>query len=294
VRAVYQQQINREREAKLKEAGPTKTAVQELNLGGNDLLEEFDFDEQMFETEAYDPRTKMHSARSTQENLRERAWFLGRVEKFRKMLSEPMAASLARECLVNELHLRRLGQEMTKFLPTSPKWQDLLGAKKAIEQAYQEQLEKLNDIFPWESEIGGKISFRGCVSEIVDAYYAYKAKAETALIDKIHTAAEIEILYRMSVQMPEPRYRLGANLYFIEAMQGLHDPQWKSALKPSLLRKADVAFQQALVTLREQSGERLVDLEKEGDEFPEIVSETPELPAASTPTEAPDAALADS
>jgi hypothetical protein len=273
VRAVWDGQRRQDAEP---ETAPSDlpAARTELDFGDN-VLAEFDFSEDIFEAEEWDRAANEnkggYKTRKQDSNRSERAWFLKRVKEWRKILSEPMASALARNALLNELHLRRLNFDMARFSPSTPRFKELSGAKQALEETYQSQLQQLDEICPWSAAVGGKLSFRGVVSEMVDAWFAWKANGQRALIDRIYTAAEIEIMIRASAQMPEPRYRLGQNLFIIEAMHGLHDPNYASQLKPRTLKLMDETFKRTITTIREERGEALVDLEKDGDEFPPLV-----------------------
>ncbi len=236
---------------------------------GDDVLAEFDFSEDIFEAQIYDAATKSYRPREAKFNRLERDWFCKRVSAWRVMLTEHMTSRLANAALINELQLRRLSHEIAKHLPGSPGRTAMLKEQQDIEIIYQAQLKQLDEIFPYISKIGGKFGFRECISEVIDAYHAYYADGSKVLVDKIFTADEIEIQLLMSEQMPVPMYRAGLNVYLVEAQRGIHDPNWESQFKKGTLRKIDHGFQEAIMKLRQEDGEALVDLENKDDEFTE-------------------------
>ena len=250
---------------------------------GHEILERHGFPDEMFAVSVFDPKKREETPRSQEQNRLERDWFAKRVTEWEKMLSEPMAESVAREALLNELYLRRLQVEMTVLSPSSKRWQELLTAKKDIEIRREAQLEKLSAMFP-ESSLAGKVSFRAVISELNQAHRDYYANGDRQLIDKIFTHAEVEVLLRQSVQQQEPQYRFGLNVAIVQAMHGLYDPNFRSRVKLSVFKKLDAGFRQAVNQVREELREPLVNLEEgvepgEGDDFPDLVERCePHLP----------------
>jgi hypothetical protein len=241
----------------------------------DDVLKEFGFEDKMFEMISIDWKSKTEEARSQAANRVEKIWFTGRVKEWRKMLQEPMASALAREALMNELYLKRFGVEMSGLGPSHSKWKELYNSKKQLEQMYQEQLDKLQMMFP-EMAIAGKVSFRATISDLNKAHRDYYGRSDRRLVDKIFTATEIEVMLRMSKQNPEPRYRFGLNIAIVEAMHGLYDPNFRSQFKQAVLAKLDKGFREAVVRLREEGDEPLVDMENgvehgEGDDYPDLL-----------------------
>lgn len=244
---------------------------------GDEVLKEFGFSERMFQLKMYDPVSKTEQERPPEENRAERTWFAQRITDWRKMLQEPMASALTREALMNDLYLRRLGTEMTTLSPTNPKFENMRRSKADMEEAYQNQLEQLQVMFP-ELNIAGKISFKAQISDVFKAWREYHARKDTQLIDRVRTAGEIEVELRQSVQAPEARYRFSLNVAIVEARHGLFDPNFRSQFRPSTLKKLDQGFRKAVEEVRLAEGEALVDLEDgvmpgEGSEYEDIPDE---------------------
>jgi hypothetical protein len=233
--------------------------------GGTAVLHEFGFDESAFDL----------PGRAPELNSKERAWFVIRVEQMRKMLVESMTANLTRAILINELTLRRLESEVMGKQVGTAEWRRTADSKRELEQLYLSQLSDLNDIYPWKAQIGGKINFKGCISEMNTAKQQYYANGDTRLVDKIRTAGEIDIDFRQSQQSPEPRYRYGQNLYLIESMdpRNLWDPNFQSQFKYRTLKKVDFLAKNLIDQARLIMGEELVDLLK--DEYPDASAPVP-------------------
>ena len=251
---------------------------------GHEILEKHGFPDEMFAVSVFDPKKREETPRRPEQNRLERDWFAKRVTEWDKMLCEPMAESIAREALLNELYLRRLQVEMTVLSPSSKRWQELLEAKKDIEVRREAQLERLSAMFP-ESSLAGKVSFRAVISELNQAHRDYYANGDRQLIDKIFTHAEVEVLLRQSVQQPEPQYRFGLNVAIVQAIHGLYDPNFRSRVKLGVFKKLDAGFRHAVNQVREELREPLVNLEEgvepgEGDDFPDLIESKEAAPSA--------------
>ncbi|MGN6553251.1 MAG: hypothetical protein ACTHLW_05970 [Verrucomicrobiota bacterium] len=241
---------------------------------GDEVLREFGFADSLFVMKYWDEQKKIEVCRTNELNRLEREWFAGQVKGWSKMLAEPMAGTIARKALMNMLYLRRMEDAMASLSPDSSRFDKLQKTKNELEERYQQQVGELQGMFP-EMAIAGKVSFRAVISELVKGYREYKSRKDTALIDKIRTAAEMEVELRQSLQSPDVRYRYGQNIYLIEASHNLYNPDFRSSLRPATVKKLDAAFKEAVERVRQASGEPLVDLEKgvlpgEGDEFPDL------------------------
>jgi hypothetical protein len=275
LRALWKAQVtHQERSEPAAAAEHLPQAPKETLNFGEDILLEFGFEDTMFNVTSYNPQTKEDVARSAAANRVERNWFCKRIQEWAKMLSEPGAGAVAREALLNELYLRRFGQEMSVLGPTSKKWQDLYESKKQIEEVYQKQIANLQEMFP-EIATANKTGFKFVISDIIRAHRDYYAHQDRQLVDKLNTAAEIEVLIRQSAQAPEPKYRFGMNMAIVEAIHNLHDPDWRPQFKHAVLKKLDAGFKEGVARMREALNEPLVDLEKgvqpgEGDDFDDL------------------------
>ncbi len=242
---------------------------------GDEILVEFGFADRMFDVEWYDTERKCPVKREPQAGRLEKIWFTQRVGQWQRMLREPMASTLARQALVNELQLRRIEEEVCRIPATERAYEKLQGTKRQLEETFQVQLTKLGEMFPEFGDVANKVSFRACIADLFAGRRDYYAKGDNRLMDRVRTAAELEVDLRQSVQDPEVRHRAGLNVYIIESIAGLHDPNWRSQLKPSVLGKLDKGFKAAVNAAREAANEPLVDLEKDGQagEYPDLIVE---------------------
>jgi hypothetical protein len=254
-----------------KAEGKGKSGEGELALDDK-VLEEFGFSERLFEITVWDPTAKegrgANVPRPAAENKAERARFIAKIHEWRKMLEDSIGGPLARSAMMNEMTLRRLDAEIAV---ADPKQREPLYKQRDQEtKAYQSTVEELQRMFP-EMAVAGRVSFRGVLSDLIVGHQDYYGNGDRKLMDKVFTATEIEWLLRAAVQV-EARYRFSLNLAIIDCINGLYDPNFRSRLKPRVLKQLDAAAKAVLDAGRAASGEKLVDLENgvmpgEGDDF---------------------------
>ena len=189
-------------------------------------------------------------------------WFSSRLQELRKLFAEPMARSLARQAVINELLLRRCDDQMTLYLPGSKEFSVVVNTKVTLEDRYQKQWTQLEEICPWAKSIGDKQNFAGVVSDLVSGVVEWEAHRNNKLIDGLFTAYEVQVMMRSSVQDPAPRYRPGWNTAVLEAMGGIFDPKWQRKLPNAVVRQMDEGFREAQFRLQEQGKVTLPDLER--------------------------------
>lgn len=201
--------------------------------------------------------------------VEDRAWFAQRVEAFDKVLSEPMASGLARRILMVEfdiLNLDRFIKDETQCKPGMETWRANVSLRDKLDGTYRGLLEQLEKMCPWATQIGGKHSLLGVLSDITRAIQLH-AQGDDTLVDGIFTMLEIQVLCRQSVQRPEPQYLAGHVMYLNMAKAGLMDPNWKPpAGAQKLVKRLNAAFREAFMALGVRDGEALPDLEKAGPE----------------------------
>lgn len=252
----------------------------ETSLDGS-LLERFGFPPQFFEVPEFrqvpNPAGagQVWAPRSKDENEAERQWMLRKLgtPSWQKMLADPRAGEMARSALLNELQARRLQSEMSGMWPSNPRYKSLQELRAKTEAEYRNQYNELEDKFP-ELATAGRVTFRGTVSDLNLAHRQYYGRNDRRLWDLLFNAQELELLTRQSLQAPDARYRLGWQVFVTEAMHGLYDPNFRSQLPLSVLRKLDLGFKRGVEEARRENNEPLVDLENsvspgEGDDFPD-------------------------
>lgn len=223
---------------------------QEITFKGDDLL-------------------KFHELGHLRLESDEKQWFIGRVTDFDKMLRDPMAKGLAKLVLMTEVDMRRV--EAVLHDPAQSKvgqdnWSKHIKLRQSLSDDYHKQLGELAKLCPWATQIAGKWSFVGTMSEITKAVQLWEANGDNRLIDGIFTATEIQVECRRSTQAPDPRYRAGLVVFLNAAKAGLWDPKWQSPFPEAKLRRIDLAWQAAMVAGSEAAGELVPDLEADGPE----------------------------
>lgn len=240
----------------------------ELLVDDDKILSQFGYPRRMFEVVVRNPVPGQEPIvrRPAAENSEERGWFAGRVRQFEKLLLDPMVGRLADQLLRNELRLRRIENEMAILVVGSKEEKELTTSKDALEKIIERQLESLKEMAPWFNTTEKRVQARDAFSEIIRGMQEYRARGDTALIDGIYTAYELQVLMRTSVQKPMPDYRFGLNLLILESRQGLFDPEWRSRLRQRDLQKWDAGFQEGMKRYIEETGQPVPDLLNDGAE----------------------------
>lgn len=208
-------------------------------------------------------------------NFRDRdeaARFAGRLREVEKLFSEKTTAFLGRQLLIMEMNLSRIDEEISFANILGKDYRDNTNLRSKLAADYDTLLKTIDKLAPWFGAIAGKYSFKGAIAEITAAIQAYQADGNTALIDGIFTATEIQVECRRSVQAPEPRYRYGWVVNALEAKANLWNQAWKPTTPHSLLAKLDKGMREGLKLAGQESGEVLPDLEKAGEagEYPPL------------------------
>ncbi len=217
--------------------------------------------------------------RSEQTRHTEIEWFCARLEELKRVFDEPMAKTLARQAILNEMSMRRIDDEMTKLPPAHQKFWDLQETKRKIEATYLQQWQQLEDSCPFIKSMQTKAAFAGVVSELIEAYRSYRADANNELVDGLFTAMEIQVLLRASQQEPGVRYRPELSICWNEAKRCLWDARFKSQFEDPnrpgtypYLGILSAGFRGAVDNFIEKTGLKLPDLESDGPdgEFPKL------------------------
>lgn len=200
-------------------------------------------------------------------------WMASRLESSRTMLNHGQVGELMRMTLLTELDLRRIHTQMSrtskqKIEETDPEkrswlnteYERIFKTRSELMKVYQEQLERIDKIFPFMKQASGSMTMRGVFSDAVACHTEWYKNGDNQLADGIFSAAEIEILMRTSVQAPEPQYRAGQVVYLNQAKAHLFDPTWRGEFAPRTLRRLDAGFTAAAVEISKSDGETLVDL----------------------------------
>lgn len=213
-----------------------------------------------------------------------RKWFVEQAKGWKTALDEPMSSTLAAQCLMNGIELRKIRKELSGLSITSENYSSTKRLMEAMEERYEKQMAAVAKMCPWIGQVDGKISFKGTLSELIAGYREYYASGDNRLLDRVRTAGEIEVDHRRSQQAPHIRYRLGQTLYIIEAMHNLHDPNFRSQLDQRKLAKYDQIWRRVAEESADELGEPIPDLRKDGPEgeYDELRKEPNEDPSRKT------------
>lgn len=259
--------------------------TQELLSSEDDLLRKHGFSEELFRI----------PGRSREETMAEKKFLCERILDWEKILTATATKRMAFQALLKEFGLRRMQTRLWYLEAVS--YEDRMQEKDRkeeiktlesrivkTEEAYERQLQQLQEMAPWWNVTGKTISFAGCVGDLIKAIQEYKADGRTELRDGIFTAAEIWVECLMSLQQPEPQYRLGLVTYLNAAKAGLWDAHWKPARTPAELKLLDEQGRELIKRLAEVTNAPLPDLEADGPggEFPDMPAEYLSAPPADT------------
>lgn len=233
--------------------------------------EEFDFaEEELLEKHGF----RLPGARR---EIRSR--FATRVKDFEKLLNEKVTSGLAHNVLMAELQIWLFDEYFTdpdRNRVGSADWRANQNVLQGMHKSYRELMDQILEKAPWASNIVGKHSISGQLSEITRGIQDYQSRNDTRLIDGMYTALEVRVMCRRSVQTPAPQYRAGLVVYVNAAKEGLWDNNWQMPFERSELKRVDDAWRKAFVELCQESGAPMPDLEKEGpeSEYPELKEES--------------------
>jgi hypothetical protein len=200
-------------------------------------------------------------------------WMAGRLEACARIINHSQVGELMRHALLTELEIRRL---QTRRAKTSKQLQESEDVKlrEALEREYgwvfksiaelmkiyQDQIERIDKIFPFFKISGGTANMKQVFSDAIECHAEWHRDGSNELADGVFAAAEIEVLMRMSVQAPEPQYRLDLVVYLNQARAFLWDPKWTGRFSPGAMKKLRAGFTEAAARTSQADGETLVDL----------------------------------
>lgn len=208
--------------------------------------------------------------------MQEIHWFASRLLEMQKMFEEPMAKNLARMAVMNEIQLRRADDEISARNVTSSAYWDVQQSKLRIEEIYQKQWSKLEEICPYIKNASNKIQVTGLVSEWIKAHQAYTVSGDNELIDGLFTNFEIQVLTRSS-QQQGPQYRPGWVMAVKEARDNLHNPHYRRRIPTKNYKMIDDAFRDAYQRMIDAGEIVPIDLEDKGPqgEYPPLIQPDP-------------------
>lgn len=267
---------------------PTMDRIEQCVL----VVEAFGFDATMFDI----------PGRPDKVRLIEIEWFAERLMELKRMFDEPMAKTLARQAMMNELQLRRADNDLSKIPIASTNFWNIHDKKIKLEERYENQWKQLEEICPYIKGAMQKQGVHACISEFIKADQEWVAGGNRVRIDEVFTALEIQILLRASVQQPIPMYRPGWVMAVRDAMENLHNPTYKRLLPDIYFRVMDDALRDTFTKAVEAGLITLIDLENDSPKGewpplilppPDAVKEAVDAMPAGIPVLDPDAGIPD-
>lgn len=271
-------------EAPAVEAASPPLKASEGESGNLATIESFGFSPRIFDVERSDDVQRRD----------EIAWFASRLIELEKAFQQPASKGVARQAILNELHMRRVDDRLCITPVESKDFAGFQKSKQTMEQIYARQWAQLEDLCPYLKAAKNKVNVNGVLSEFIQIVRDWPTKPDRALVDGLFTAYEVQVELRQSEQL-KVRYRPGLVAAINEAKAGILDPNFRSKIPQSQLRLLDEAFRASVDAINEKTGVRLIDLEGKGpeDEFPpifviedDIVAPESPVPLADSPMRA--------
>jgi hypothetical protein len=203
------------------------------------------------------------------DDVDEQNYIATRITELEEWLGDDHVRASTRSAIQQEVQIvfviepaiRKLRKNIKEQLATTAtKEQEarLLSLIKARSEAQTALESTLKAIGVTDGQGGGlrkKLAFNDCLSTCVDAMRDYYAKDDRRPIDKVFTAAEVEILTTPTALRPA-QYRPDVVVSAIEAMEHLWDPEYKpTPLGRRVCRKLHEGFKQGVAMVRAEGGE---------------------------------------
>lgn len=232
------------------EEPPRESEQQEIQLSAPiepskalDTCAKFGFPKEIFQLEG---RSK--DAQEVEIN-----WMASRLTELERVFKEPMAAGLARQALLNEMHMRRADEKLATTPVESKKFWELQDTKLKLEGIYQKQMDRVAELVPGYKSATHRVQVQGLFSEIYSGYIDFIKNGRNDVIDGIFNAYEIQILMRTSQEHLEAgiatRYSPAWVSAVNEAKRGLWDPKWRPKIEKTLLKKMQAGWDEVMAKI---------------------------------------------
>lgn len=169
---------------------------------------------------------------------------------------DPRIAALGRKIEEKEILNQSVTTENDQLLK-------LLAKRSELQAANQSTAKSLGISEQQTGSTRRKGLFQDSVSGLIEAVKLYHSREDSALIDGIHTAAEVEVL-TTEYDVRRQQYRPDVALIAPAAIEGLFDPNFKP---PVIARRAHrrllAGFRHGLALARAEDGEEVVDLDED-------------------------------
>jgi hypothetical protein len=191
--------------------------------------------------------------RSKEAQEAEIAWLAGRLVELERVFKEPMAAGLARQALLNEMHMRRADEKLATTPVESRRFWELQDTKLKLESIYQKQMDRVSELVPSYKSATHKAQVQGLFSEIYSGYIDFIKNGNNDVLDGIFNSYEIQVLNRTSQEHVEAgiysRYSPAWVAAVNDSKRGLWDPKWKPKLDKNLLKKMQAGWDEVMARI---------------------------------------------
>lgn len=219
--------------------------------------------------------------REEQHRRVEARWFGGRLTEIQKLFEEVSTKTLARQAIINEMHMRRIDDEMARLPPLNAKFWQYQDAKIKLEEIYSSQWSQIEKLNPALRSQQTKRAFAGVVSEIIEGIREYQSDPNNEIADGVFTALELQVEMRSSKQQGgDVQYRPDIVAAINEARRSIWDPKFKRRLEDKHLRLIGFAFHEAVKAFTEKTGIAIPDLASDNGEHPALYIPSPEESSA--------------
>ena len=216
----------------------------------------------------------------------EARWFASRLIEIQKLFDDVSTKSLARQAVINEMHMRRIDDEMARLPPLNAKFWQYQDAKIKLEEIYSTQWAQIEKLNPTLRTQQTKRAFAGVISEIIEGIRDYQADPKNEMVDGVFTALELQVEMRSSKQQGgDVQYRPDIVIAINEARRCIWDPKFKRKLDDKHLKLIGFAFHEAVKAFTEKTGIKVPDLAADDGEHPPLYIPTPEQSSAASLTD---------
>lgn len=207
----------------------------------------------------------------------EARWFSGRLVEIQKLFEEVSTKSLARQAVINEMHMRRIDDEMSRLPPLNAKFWQYQDAKIKLEEIYSAQWAQIEKLNPALRTQQTKRAFAGVLSEIIEGIRAFQSDPSNEAVDGVFTALELQVEMRSSKQQGgDVQYRPDIVAAINESRRSIWDPKFKRRLEDKHLKILGYAFHEAVKAFTEKTGIEVPDLAADAGEHPQLYIPPPE------------------
>lgn len=228
-------------------------------------------------------------------DAQERVYIAGRIGELEPWLESEQSRAVARSLIQQEVMVffvldRAIAATREDMEEKKQKGHDAVKSGEQLLKLMKERRDSQAGIESTMKQLGmdearnaslkKKISFKDTIGTLMDGVAAYYSDADTALIDGVYTAAEIELLVTPFTLRPA-QYRPDVVVACWEAMQNFWDRDYVPTPASRLtLRRLRSGFAAGLAAIRSEEGESIADMGESGEELTATLADEAQAKAA--------------